>query len=64
MRVKPAIPGAVIRDPVTKQALSSDGAYVPSSTFWQRRIRSGEVILVEEVARDERIPPLTTRGPR
>jgi hypothetical protein len=37
MRVRPAIPGAVIRDPHTKRPLPADGGEVPENGFWIRR---------------------------
>lgn len=41
---------AVIRDPHTKRPLPPEGAEVPDSSFWIRRLRSGDVILIEEAA--------------
>ncbi len=68
MRVKPANPGAVIRDPQTKRRLPDEGASVPDTNFWHRRVRAGDVVLVEEepAAREaptgrEPVTPLTTR---
>lgn len=44
MKVKPVIPGAVIRDPVTKQPLRAEGDDVPDgSIHWTRRWLAGEV---------------------
>lgn len=48
MRVKPAAPGAVIRDPHTKRALPAEGCRVHDSSFWRRRLRDGDVVLVTE----------------
>lgn len=65
MIVKPAIPGAVIRDPQTRQPLPAEGGRVPDdSKFWVRRLLAGEVVLVKEVAPDLLAPvaPLQTRG--
>lgn len=68
MRVRPANPDAVIRDPRTRQPLPADGADVPDTNFWHRRIRSGEVAAVEDAG--DRMPtglepvtPLTRREP-
>jgi hypothetical protein len=64
MRVKPAIPGAVIRDPHTKRPLPAGGAEVPDNTFWRRRLLAGEVVRLDapSPAGNEPIAPLTTRA--
>jgi hypothetical protein len=65
MRVKPAIPGAVIRDPHTKRPLPAEGGEVPDNSFWIRRLRAGEVVRLDaQPAGNEPIAPLTTRGTR
>jgi hypothetical protein len=46
LHVRPAIPGAVIRDPRTRRPLPDDGGRVPDSTFWNRRLLAGEVVEV------------------
>lgn len=63
MKVKPAIPGAVIRDPQTRQPLPAEGGDVPESSFWIRRLIAGEVVRVDD-APDPLAPlaPLQTRG--
>ena len=43
MYVKPA-EGLNVRDPVTKEALHEDGRKVPRSQYWNRRLRSGDVL--------------------
>jgi hypothetical protein len=40
-------PGALVRDPVTFRPLPSEGAWVPTSTYWTRRLRAGDVALAE-----------------
>lgn len=65
MRVKPANPTAVIRDPHTKRVLPAEGGDVPDNSFWRRRLIAGEVVLVNERSQPtgrEPIAPLTTRG--
>lgn len=65
MRVKPADPSAVIRDPHTKRALPAEGGEVPEDNFWMRRLLAGEVVRIDENAQptgNEPIRPLTTRG--
>lgn len=66
MRVKPVVPGAIIRDPVTRMPLPAEGGEVPDNSFWRRRIRGGDVKLVDESGRStptgtEPVAPLTTR---
>jgi hypothetical protein len=48
MKVKPVIPGAVIRDPVTKRQLPDKGDEVPDTSFWVRRLLAGEVERIDE----------------
>lgn len=70
MRVRPAIPGAVIRDPHTKRPLPAEGGEVPENNFWIRRLERGEVVRCEapaparatEPTGNEPVAPLTTRG--
>lgn len=71
MKVKPVNPDAIIRDPHTKQPLPAEGGEVPDDNFWNRRLRDGSVVRVEEEsAKNERTAPvgnepiaaLTTRG--
>jgi hypothetical protein len=68
MRVKPAIPGAMVRDPVTKMPLPADGAEVQENSFWIRRLRDGDVVRVDNASSTDAVPtgreptlPLTTR---
>lgn len=67
MKVKPAIPGAVIRDPISRRALPEEGGDVPDTSFWIRRLRAGEVVIVGErevtnLVTPESVTPLMTRG--
>lgn len=36
-------PGLVVRDPDTLQALPAEGAEVPLSSYWNRRLAAGDV---------------------
>jgi hypothetical protein len=56
MRIKPAIPGAVIRDPHTKRPLSAEGDEVPDNSFWTRRYLAGEVMRRVGDAWERRLP--------
>jgi hypothetical protein len=43
--VKPA-PGLKVRDPDTRLHIPDDGAEVPDTNYWRRRIKAGDVSLV------------------
>ena len=43
MYVKPA-EGLLVRDPVTKEALHEDGREVPRNQYWNRPLRSGDLL--------------------
>ena len=67
MKVKPADPNAVIRDPHTKVPLPAEGGEVPETSYWIRRLTAGEVVRIDEPAApkgNEPVAPLTTRGSR
>lgn len=44
MRVRPA-PGLKVRDPISKVHIPEGGCDVPETSFWFRRLRSGDVLL-------------------
>lgn len=48
MMVRPAQPGAIVRDPKTKIRLPPEGRRVPDSSFWRRRLLDGDVVLVTD----------------
>jgi hypothetical protein len=48
LHVKPAVPGAIVRDPHTKRALPDAGGRVPDNSFWRRRLAHVDVVEVEE----------------
>jgi hypothetical protein len=58
LNVKPAKPALVVRDPHTKRALPPDGGRVPDTNYWRRRIRSGDVVLVDDRPRHAPANPL------
>ncbi len=43
MFVKPA-KGVTVRDPISKLHIPESGAEVPESSYWVRRLRSGDVV--------------------
>lgn len=46
--LKPAVPGLVVRMPVTGYALPEEGAEVEMNTYWHRRLRDGDVVEVPQ----------------
>lgn len=46
LHVRPGFPGAIVRDPHTRRRLPAAGGHVPDNTYWRRRLREGDVILV------------------
>jgi hypothetical protein len=49
MFVKPA-PGLKVRDEISRLHLPAEGREVPESSYWLRRLASGDVIKVEPQA--------------
>lgn len=48
MRIRPA-DGMIVRHPETKQPIPADGIDVDeTSLFWNRRIRQGDVVVVDD----------------
>lgn len=47
MFVKPKDPETLVPDPRTGRRLPADGARVPRTTYWQRRLRDGSVVEAE-----------------
>ena len=43
--IRPAT-GLTLRDPETQEPLPAEGAFMPRSAFWLRRLKSGDVALV------------------
>lgn len=48
MFVKPA-EGLAVRDPLTKRVLPIEGKEVPETSYWVRRVASGDVVEVQAV---------------
>lgn len=46
--LRPAQPELVVRDPETLQRLAADGETKLLSTFWQRRIAEGDVVVLPQ----------------
>lgn len=48
MKVKPARPGLIIRDPETGRPIPDEGKTVKWSSFWARRKLDGDIVLVSD----------------
>jgi hypothetical protein len=49
VKVKPAKQGLLVRDPKSLKFLPAEGALVDlDTTYWNRRLRSGDIVIVEE----------------
>ncbi len=47
IHIKPRTPETIVRDPRSRAALPAAGAWVPDSSYYRRRLRSGDVEFVE-----------------
>lgn len=54
--IKP-VEGLLVRDEKTKMILPPEGKEVLHSTYWERRIQCGDVIVVPSVEKKEEIAP-------
>lgn len=62
MKVKPAVPGAVIPRPGHSTPLPAEGAEVPDDHFWNRLLLFGDVVRIDDKPTGrEPVTPLTTR---
>jgi len=48
IKLKPSKSGLIVRDPVSKKTLADEGEVKQLSSFWQRRINDGDVVVVGE----------------
>ncbi len=59
--LKPAHKGLLVRDPLTKTALSEKGEIKPwvgkDGIYWRRRLRDGSVIIAEQKTVKQSSPP-------
>ena len=58
--IKPAA-GLVVRDPITRQPLASDGEARALDTYWSRRLLDGDVHLVAPAATASKAVTATTQ---
>lgn len=56
MKVKPAGPDRAVPYPMTNVLLPADGAEVPDTAYWRRRLRDGDVVLMDPRAKPEPAP--------
>lgn len=61
MFVKPS-PGIKLRDPILKTLIPDQGAEVPESSFWLRRIRDGDVTVGQPTSVAKREVPRKAKG--
>lgn len=52
MMVRPK-DGAIVRHPATKKPLSVDGEWVEITPYWQRRLNSGDIVVVSKKQGDK-----------
>jgi len=50
IKIRPVVPGAVIRDPESRRVLPEEGAEVEETSFWTRRLLAGEVVVMQPPA--------------
>lgn len=62
IRLRPAVPGAVIKDPRTGELLPEAGATVPADPYWIGLQLRGDVVPVEEKAVAKPSKPNVTKG--
>ncbi len=48
MFVKPK-DGLPVRDPATKRHLPAEGKEVPETSYWLRRLKCGDVVLIQQI---------------
>lgn len=46
VKIKPASPELKIRDPKTKEIIPVEGKLVEMNSFWHRRIKDGDMVIV------------------
>lgn len=46
--LKPRLPGAIVRDPLTSAPLPPEGRPVVLTTYWRRRLLFGDVVTVPD----------------
>lgn len=47
IKIKPAIPTNIVRHPNNMRLLKPDGEEVEHTSYWERRIKDGDVVIVE-----------------
>lgn len=44
MKLKPARPDLIVRDPASGQPLPAEGKVVPRDSYWLRRVKDGDAV--------------------
>jgi len=52
-KVKPRVPGSIVRD-TNGTILPQEGELIPMSTYWRRRLKDGDIVLVEDTIIDDK----------
>lgn len=47
IKIKPAIPTNIVRHPNNMRQLKPEGEEVEHTSYWERRIKDGDVVIVE-----------------
>ena len=47
IKIKPAIPTNIVRHPNNMRLLKAEGEEVEHTSYWERRIKDGDVVIVE-----------------
>lgn len=56
MKVRPAGPDRAVPYPMTNILLPPEGADVPDTVYWRRRLRDGDVVRLDERPKVEPAP--------
>ena len=57
IKVKPARPDLIVRDPITMQKIPVEGAEIELNSYWQRRIQDKDLVVIgdEPVEKEQEI---------
>ncbi len=47
IKIKPAIPTNIVRHPNNMRLLKAEGEEVDHNSYWERRLKDGDVVIVE-----------------
>lgn len=49
IKIKPAIPTNIVRHPNNMRLLKAEGEEVDHNSYWERRLKDGDVVLLDDV---------------